>query len=258
MSLIRRLRLALFTRLVLKRVTIVTDLVFAIQHVKKTWAHVVFSDLRLIASLDIHPALTAGMSFVSLEQWAIHVTSIGKKFYNIISKISLHPLLNEPLVDNKGDADGHVDSAQFLGPDGVYMHPCIVCTKSFPSLQSLSLHAFKAHGVKNQCRQYVGAEWHCLVCMKMFWSRERVVNHLRYRSTVCRNHRMINPPPYSTEQADVFDLEEAKSNREMHHRGSRRHKAMKPCIQLSGPIMPITTSCPSSHHPLGRGHNYWG
>ena len=142
------------------------------------------------------------------------------------------------------------------------MHPCTMCEKSFPSLQMMTLHASEAHGVKNIYRQYVGPNWHCLVCMKMFWRRERVVNHIRYHSKVCRNHLLTKPPrlPYTSEQADAFDSGVAKDNRDLHHKGCRRHKAVLPCMQLQGPLLHITTLRPgteSSHHPLGRGHNYW-
>ena len=255
-SLVRRVRLALFTRLVIKQVVMVTDLVFALQHVKKSWAHVVFSDLHMIAMLNVHPSFSSGALFTSLVEWASHVATIGKKFFKVIAQISLHPLLNVPLVGDRVGAVGHASLA--LGEGGVYLHPCTMCEKSFPTLQKMTLHAFKTHGVKNIYRQYVGPNWHCLVCMKMFWSRERVVNHIRYRSKICRNQMLTKPPPYTSEQADAFDLEEAKVNRELSHRGSRRHKAVKPCVQLVGPIMPISTACPSKHHPLGRGHNYWG
>ena len=221
----------------------------------KSWAHEVFCDFQHIAKLGVHESFSSGASFSTLEEWAKQVALIGKKFHKVIGKISANPLLNIPLVGEDQVPVGL--SSLALGEGGIYMHPCTVCEKSFPTLQKMTLHAFKTHGVKNIYRQYVGSNWHCLVCMKMFWSRERVVNHIRYRSKVCRTQMLTNPPPYTPEQADDFDLEEAKSNRELSHRGSRRHKAVKPCVQLIGPIMPIASVCPSKHHPLGRGHNYW-
>ena len=63
----------------------------------------------------------------------------------------------------------------------------------------------------------------------------------RYRSQVCRDFLALQTPPYSSEQADEFDSAVAKSNRELHHVGSRRHKAGIPCVQLHGPLLPITT-----------------
>ena len=106
----------------------------------------------------------------------------------------------------------------------------------------------------------MGEETHCTVCMKMFWSRERVVNHIRYRSKICRDQFALGPPLYSPEQADVFDLAGAKDHRDLIHKGGRRHKAGLPCVQLHGPLLPITTLGPgtsSSHHPLGRGQQYY-
>ena len=94
----------------------------------------------------------------------------------------------------------------------------------------------------------------------MFWSRERVVNHVRYRSKICRDQLGLSLPPYTQEQADEFDHSVAQGNRELHHKGGRRHKAGLPCVQLHGPLLPITTLGPgtsSSHHPLGRGQQYY-
>ena len=94
----------------------------------------------------------------------------------------------------------------------------------------------------------------------MYTCRERVVNHIRYRSKVCRNHHFLNPPPYTIEQANDFDNAVAEANRDLHHKGSRRHKAVLPRVKLQGPLVQITTlslGTLSTHHPLGRGHIYW-
>ena len=103
------------------------------------------------------------------------------------------------------------------------------------------------------------SEVHCLVCLRLFWTRERVINHIRYRSEVCRHEYAVDPPPLSCAEADELDLAESAANRDLSHRGSRRHKAVKPCIQMFGPLLPLRVgpAVNSRHHPLGRGQQYY-
>jgi hypothetical protein len=61
---------------------------------------------------------------------------------------------------------------------------CQTCGLGFGSLQQPNLHMFKAHGVRNPLRVYVSTT-HCCVCLKEFHTRERALNHVRYRSATC-------------------------------------------------------------------------
>jgi hypothetical protein len=105
----------------------------------------------------------------------------------------------------------------------------------------------------------VGLEVHCVVCLKMFWDRERVINHLRYRSKPCRDWHLQHTPHLSQNEADEIDASLAQHNRALQSGGQRRHKATKPCLQLQGPLpnLQIDANVQSSHHRLGKGHNYF-
>ena len=255
-NLIRRMRLSLFARLVRKQVTAVCDLVFSTQFMKNTWAASVLDDLKVFSFLELHSFFTPGQAYSSLEEWRREFLelSIGQA-RKIISVSCAHPLINLPreLGEDELGNSGLVDL------DPTTRSLCDICQRAFPTAQALSVHMFKAHGKKSVWRQYVGEELHCIVCLKMFWSRERVVNHIRYRSKICRDQLGLCPPPYTQEEADMFDRAVAQDNRALHHVGNRRHKVVSPCVQLEGPVPPITILCPgtsSSHHPLGRGQNY--
>ena len=134
-------------------------------------------------------------------------------------------------------------------------HKCSQCDRSFRTRQSLAVHRFKAHGIKSIERQYLPHS-QCPICLVEFWTRERVINHVRYRSMVCRENLLIRPPELSPQQADRLDELEQENFRKMQSRGNRRHKVVEPCVQAAGPLLPIVLDPDniSAHHPLGRGH----
>ena len=169
----------------------------------------------------------------------------GSNFYKIVWRACKQPLCNV-VCDRMMPAQPSIKDFH-----------CSQCVSCFATHQSLMLHMFKVHNLKNLVRRYVGMETHCVVCLKMFWTRERVLNHVRYRSKPCREWHLKFEPYVSQEQADGFDADCMEFNRILQSKGSRRHKAATPCVQLCGPLVPIDVLASSWHHPLGRGHNYF-
>eukprot|EP00973_Karenia_brevis_P046926 6510787-Karenia_brevis.AAC.1 len=96
--------------------------------------------------------------------------------------------------------------------------------------------------------------------MVEFWSseRERVVNHLRYRSSICRNHLLLHPFVLSPDQADALDAEEHARHKALQASGCRRHHVLRRCVRLPGPLLPVILAedRESTHHPLGIGRNF--
>ena len=80
---------------------------------------------------------------------------------------------------------------------------------------------FKSHGIKNRLRQYVAGNI-CPVCFVDFHTRERLSNHLRYRSAVGGNHMLKQPP--CSEEADELDAREKTYNCALAATGVRRHE----------------------------------
>ena len=62
-------------------------------------------------------------------------------------------------------------------------HYCEVCQSRFKSRQSLTLHQFKAHGLKDPIRLYAPTTA-CVICHRELWTRPRVVMHMK-KSKVC-------------------------------------------------------------------------
>ena len=116
---------------------------------------------------------------------------------------------------------------------------------------------FSKHGIKSDMRRYVPFTY-CLVCLREFEQRELCLNHVRYRSKVCRNNLLIRGPVLSREEAQALDDECKPRNRKLHAAGRRRHHVEMPSFYRSGPLLPILLAPGqfSAHHPLGKGHRY--
>ena len=83
---------------------------------------------------------------------------------------------------------------------------CIVCQKAFPSRQQQSVHAFAAHGVKDVIGLYVNTT-HCIICLKEFHTRARLLQHIAYRSdrtNICRLNYFDTDPVLTIGQRLFF------------------------------------------------------
>ena len=134
---------------------------------------------------------------------------------------------------------------------------CQICGLGFGSLQQLNLHMFKAHDVRNPLRVYVSTT-HCCVCLKEFHTRERALNHVRYRSATCQSNLLLRGPIITADEATMLEESERAQNRGLSNAGRRRHHASMPAVQLHGPLLPIFTldEVRGRYHPLGRDHSY--
>ncbi len=98
---------------------------------------------------------------------------------------------------------------------------------------------------------------HCCVCMVNFHSRERLLNHLRYRSEVCKINLVLQRHPMSSDDADKIDEKLRPKHVKMHAKGDRRYYGHLPASRLDGPL-PFAVRDPSKiskHHVLGMGRN---
>ena len=236
----KRARLLLFARLVSKHVTVLLELVFSLQKLPGSWSSVVLEDLRFCKLHGIFETMDIDNDFT---QWAEFANGMGRKFYKSINKLFSQKFVNICLPSS-------------ISSKPVGDTRCIPCGLSFASQQAFALHNFKIHGVKNVLRQYVGAEVHCTVCLKLFWTRERLINVYLRRSRISNAMLMLGAPTYSAKQADEFDAADKLKHIALQKQGQRRHKAVEPCVQLQGPLQPILCSRESNHHPLGLGHHY--
>ena len=99
------------------------------------------------------------------------------------------------------------------------------------------------------------------VCLRFFHNRVRVLNHIKYRSSVCRLNLTLAGPLISEEQAEVLDEGCREQKRILYAKGLRAHSATDPCFRLCGPI-PLPLIIDGSKHSkichiLGFGHNHY-
>ena len=101
--------------------------------------------------------------------------------------------------------------------------------------QILTLHLFKHHGIKDPIRRYVNGT-RCHICLKEFWVRENLLNHIRRGRTPCKMQAILRGPLLSESEADVVDFELRPFYKDQHRRGLRRHTSTALCVRASGPV----------------------
>ena len=70
----------------------------------------------------------------------------------------------------------------------------------------------------------------------VFHNRIRVLNHLKYRSTVCRLNLTLLGPIIDTDRAYVLDSECRLIRNSLRRKGLRAHAATDPVFRLCGPL----------------------
>ena len=88
-------------------------------------------------------------------------------------------------------------------------------------------------------RLYIKNHVHCTVCLQHFWSRARLLNHIRYRSKICKYNLILRGTVSEESEALDYDLEAASANVALYRRGRRNHHAEEPVVQLEGPLQPV-------------------
>ena len=242
LTMIRAKRICLFGKVLFDPLllALIRDLV----SVKDSWAHTIMCDLAWLALI---PGFRSCVNY-SLDQWIGRITDVGlKAFKKGVNKACRLEYAN--LVT-------HWAATPAMESAGA-MHMCKVCNKACKSFQARSVHEYLAHGIKCVERLYVDGT-QCQICLKEFWSRERHLNHIRYRSPVCKENLLLRPPCHSNVEADRLDETDKELHRSLLAKGARRHTATRRCVQASGPLLPIVADPEniSVHHPLGKGHRY--
>ena len=245
LNIVRLNRIMLFCRIVRKDPPGLLDFAVCTSRFAGTWGHTVLGDLVWCCNcekLQEHRSL-------GLSGWAelLKNSSPWSRLPRIFRMYLQCPFANISVAWN---------CDKVVAPVTLNLQ-CDKCDLKFSSEQSLALHRFKVHGCKNHMRQYV-SDTSCPVCLRQFWTRERVVNHIRYRSQVCRTNLLLLGPCLSVEEADHLDEVESGANKSLQHKGQRRHHASIPVVRLQGPLRTVFSlpGSHSNHHALGVGHNY--
>ncbi len=134
---------------------------------------------------------------------------------------------------------------------------CPECFQDISSSQRMLAHRSRKHDYINPIHAYVNNAF-CPICM-YFHNRTRVLNHIKYRSQVCKGNLIMQGPIISIDEARALDEEHREEKRELYSQGYRAHAACQPVFRLVGPLpYSILTddNMSSKHHTLGKGRNH--
>ncbi len=92
-----------------------------------------------------------------------------------------------------------------------------------------------------------------------FHNRTKILDHLRYKSNICKMQHLLNGPIVTAAEADELDLADHPRKRALHAKGLKPSHSDFLVVRVPGPLpQPILDeSMYSSHHPLGVGRRYY-
>ena len=171
-TIIRISRIQLLCRIIVKAPDSLVSLIKDTSTLERGWASAVIGDLKWL-TLSEKVCHCADFGFIEwCDYIKVHFKSV-KRDAKMFAKLRI-----ANLHESRASAAAHECAP------GEYA--CEMCQCKFNSFQKLSLHRFKKHNAKNVWRLYAAHHTHCCVCLQQFWSRERLLNHLRYRSKICK------------------------------------------------------------------------
>ena len=112
--------------------------------------------------------------------------------------------------------------------------PCPECSQSFPSASAMASHRARVHGYRHPARCRIETV-HCLCCLAMHWTRERMLYHLK-KSKVCMGFYTEHVAPVEVDTATALDVASAPVQADNVRRGLQPRHAARPCVRLAGPL----------------------
>ena len=134
------------------------------------WPSAVHGDLKWASGATFFQA-AVGRSF---EDWAEYIGNNNKLFRGHIKKFSKLRYANS-IIPPAGPGTRSSSEQPVSFSCSQTGCPFKTATK-----QQLTVHMFKIHKIKLIWKNYLGDFIHFPICLKLFHSRERVLNHVRY------------------------------------------------------------------------------
>ena len=166
-----------------------------------------------------------------MQQWTTHLGHAPKSFLKSVKAFYKTPIAN---VNTQWVVNANLRT--FSDPI-----TCTICEHISFSLQAHSVHMFRVHDVKSCMRTYVVGT-HCLVCLRECHTRFLHLNHVRYRSSVCRPILLLRELTSTQDEANSLDGECKSSNRVLHASGKRRHHVETPSFYRLVTCLTVTAS----------------
>ena len=245
MVIIRQARLSLFARLVAKRPECILELCRAFWDVDCGWFSALRSDLAWFPCSSFF----SGSSCLDVPSLWGAVALSPAAFARSVRRFAATRFANF-------DVPTAIPS---IAPPLFFNSYCTDCGKCFNTYQKLALHKKVKHGLRDPVNALVDDVF-CPVCLLFFHDRIRLLNHLKYRSLICRMNLLAQGPLISSERADELDVECRVLRRSRYAAGLRAHTTVLPVFRLQGPLpLPVSYVHVSSNtHILGNGRRHYG
>ena len=164
-------RLSLLGRLCAKAPADLFSMVSALSSCEGSRAAMVCSDLQWLSSCPVYSIVHR----LNFNTWCDIIEENPKFFKRRFVKLRIAKI---PLA---------VDATKPVICSHSVSSACSECPMVSDSFQSLSLHMFEKHGLRNLWRRYVHMHTRCPICLCFFSNRERLINHIRHRSKICKH-----------------------------------------------------------------------
>eukprot|EP00438_Fugacium_kawagutii_P025083 Skav202489 [mRNA] locus=scaffold1531:74727:80399:- [translate_table: standard] len=165
---------------------------------------------------------------VLLQEKTIHEVSAG--YQTFVQQCLEHNLVLSDPVASSDD------------PSTLSTHSCTTCGVQFGSIQALSAHKWKAHGIRSVQRQYMAGTT-CPICGLCLWTTQRLQQHLQRsmsRPGGCFEllQQYYDPVP----EEDRLRLNEVPDH--------LSHVDRLPAVPMVGPLRPLHETAWERHHAL--------
>ena len=219
-------RVRLFVRILVKATAPVLVLLFEARKARRSWIGTVSSDLAWLAnqSNDLKNLREA-----TIAAWAIAFRGSAR---NMLKSIRIAcGEASQRLVQAELEVEISLPLQRCLSGEFV----CSECGDQLGSKQALAVHAAKKHGFRRGARSRISGST-CPVCLRVFASRSRCLDHLHEKSQLCLVNVLVR---LASLPIDLFEAVEAEGKElEMKARkaGERHTYSSVLAKQAEGPL----------------------
>ena len=224
-SILRLLRLSLFSKIIAQEHVNVLAALFLGKGRARSFMHAVVQDLRVVTTLGEDYQQYQGYQ---IAQWVEYIRHGSRRFLRDIHRI----------LSGTGSILAHIPITE-SSPTAAVGEPCICqdCGKIEPSLQQLQVHRLRKHGWLHPAHMLVNNTY-CRIGLTEFHTRTRLLEHIMYKGKMhrclCRLQKCGEVITYN--EALALNAIEAKNNLVLYHSGHKRSYAAKPAHRVCGPL----------------------
>ena len=113
---------------------------------------------------------------------------------------------------------------------------CYHCARSFPTVIALQAHFRHAHAAVHPL-EYIVEGTVCQACMKEYWTRARLLHHVKHSQPACGRALERSFRPFNEEHRQSLAADLAAHAKEMRRTGDRTRSAIRPCVRRVGPCI---------------------